>query len=54
MCIVVSSTALQKEQRTVFVIQKVYSFLLRKSTLLGILYWKEHKVVSIVTKRGDR
>ena len=54
MCIVVSSTALQKEQRAVFVIQKVYSFLLRKSTLLGILYWKEHKVVSIVAKRGDR
>ena len=37
----VSSTALQKEQRAVFVIlifQYFYSFFLRKSTLLRILY----------------
>ena len=34
MCIGVSYTALQKEQRAVFVIPKVYSFLLRKSMLL--------------------
>ena len=54
MCIEVSSKVLQKEQRAVFVIPKVYSFLLRKSTLLRILYWKECKVVSIVAKRGDR
>ena len=54
MCIGVSSTALQKEQRSVFVIPEVYSFLLRKSMLLRILYLKERKVVSILTKRGDR
>ena len=40
MCIGVSSKVLQKEQRAVFVIPKVYSFLLKKSTLLRILYWK--------------
>ena len=38
MCIGASSKVLQKEQRAVFVIPKVYSFLLRKSTLLRILY----------------
>ena len=54
MCIGVSSKVLQKEQRVVFVIPKVYSFLLRKSTLLRILYSKERKVLSIVAKRGDR
>ena len=54
MCIGVSSVALQKEQRAVFIIPKVNSFLLRKSTLLRILYWKECKVVSIVAKCGDR
>ena len=41
MCIEVSCKVLQKEQRAVFVIPKVYSFLLRKSTLLKILHWKE-------------
>ena len=54
MCTGVSSKVLQKEQRAVFVIPKVYSFLLRKSTLLTILYQKERKLVSIVAKRGDR
>ena len=50
----VSSKVLQKEQRPVFVIQKVFSFLLRRRTLLRILYRKERKIVSIVAKRGDR
>ena len=54
MCIGVSSKVLEKEQRAVFVIPTVYSFLLRKSTLLRYLYLKEHKVVSIVARRGDR
>ena len=45
---------LEKEQRAVFVIPTVYSFLLRKSTSLRYLYLKERKVVSIVAKRGDR
>ena len=54
MCIGVSSKVLQKKQRAVFVIPRLYSFFLRKSTLLRILYWKEHKVVSVVAKRGDR
>ena len=53
-CIKVSFKVLQKEQSAEIVILKVYSFLLRKSTLLRILYWKECKVVSIVAKRGDR
>ena len=53
MCIRVSSKVLQKEQGAVFVITKVYSFFLRKSTLLRILYSKERKVLSIVAKRGD-
>ena len=34
----VSSKVLQNEQRTVFVIPEVYIFLLRKKTLLRILY----------------
>ena len=38
MCIGVSAKVLQKEQRAVFVIPKVHSFLLRKSTFLRILY----------------
>ena len=46
MCIAVSSTVLQKEQGAVFVIPKVYSFLLRKSTLLRIFYWKERDSVN--------
>ena len=54
MCKEVSSKVLQKEQRAAFVIPQVHSFLLRKSTLLRILYWKERKVVSIVAKCGDR
>ena len=54
MCIGVSYKVLQKEQRVVFVIPKVQSFLLRKSILLRILHWKERKVVSIVAKYGDR
>ena len=54
MCIGVSSKVLQKEKRAVFVIPKVYSFLLRKTTLLRILYRKERNAVSIVAKRGDR
>ena len=54
MCIRVSSKVLQKEQGAVFVITKVYSFFLRKNTLLRILYSKERKVLSIVAKRGDR
>ena len=37
-----------------FVIPKVYSFLLRKSTLWSILYWKERKVVSVVAKRSNK
>ena len=53
MCIGVSSKVLQKEQRAIFSIPRVYSFLLRKSMLLRILYWKEHKVVPIVAKHGD-
>ena len=53
MCMGVSYKVLQKEQRAVFVIPKIWSFLLRKSTLLRILYWTERKVVSIVAKRGD-
>ena len=32
---------------------KAYSFLLRKTILLRFFYWKERKVVSIVTKRGS-
>ena len=54
MCIGVSDKVLQKEQRVVFVIPKVQSFLLRKSILLRILHWKERKVVSIVAKYDDR
>ena len=34
----VSSKVLQKEQSAVFGVPKVYSFLLRKSTLLRILH----------------
>ena len=40
MCIGVSSTALQKEERAVFVIPKGYGFLLRKSTLLNVVTGK--------------
>ena len=43
----------QYEQRVVFFIPKLYSFLLRKSTLLRILYWTERKIVSIVVKGGN-
>ena len=50
----VTSKVLHNEQRTIFVIPKVHSFLLRKSTLLRILYWKELKAVSIAAKRGKR
>ena len=53
MCIGVSSKVLEKEQRAVFAIPTVCCFL-RKSTLLRYLYLKEHKVVSIVARRGDR
>ena len=53
-CFGVSSKALQNDQRAVFVIPKVCSFLSGKSMLLTILYWKERKLVPIVTKRGDR
>ena len=49
----VYSKVLQSEQRAVFVILKLYNFLLRKSTLLRFLFWKECKVVSIVAKRGN-
>ena len=45
---------LQNEQNVMIVIPKVYSFLLRKNTLFRILYWKQHKVVSIVVKDGNR
>ena len=31
---------LQNEQRAVFVIPKLYKFLLKKSTFLRIVYWK--------------
>ena len=51
---VVSSKVLQNEQRAVFVIPKMYSFLLRKSTLLRILYWKERKAVSTVARSSHR
>ena len=51
---VVSSKVLQNEQRAVFVIPKMYSFLLRKSTLLRILYWEERKVVSTVARSSHR
>ena len=54
MCTGVSSKVLQKEQKAVFVTPKVYSFLLRKSTLLRIFYRKECKVMSIVAKCGDK
>ena len=37
MCIGVSSTVLQKEQRAVFVIPKEYSFLLRKSVIKNFI-----------------
>ena len=50
----VSSKVLQNEQRTVLIIQELCCFLLRKSTLLRILYWEERKVVSTVTKRSNR
>ena len=50
----VSSKVLQNEQRAVFVVPKLYSFLIRNSTLFGILYWKERKVVSIVAKCGNK
>ena len=53
-CMGVSSSVLQNEQRRVFVIPKVYSFLLRKSSPMRILYRKERKVISIVAKRGNR
>ena len=49
----VSTKVLQNEKRAVFVIPKLYIFLLRKSKLLRVLYWKERKVVSIVAKRGN-
>ena len=50
----VASKILQNEQRAVFVIPKLYIFLLRKSMLLRILYWKTRKVVLIVAKRSNR
>ena len=51
----ISSKVLQNgQQRAVFVIPKLYSFLLRKSKLLRILYRKECKVVSITAKRDNR
>ena len=50
----VSSKLLKNEQSTVFVVPKVYSFLLRKNMLLRILFWKYRKVVSIVAKRVNR
>ena len=37
-CIGASCKLLQKEQSTVFIIPKVHSFLLRKSSLLRTLY----------------
>ena len=49
----VSSKVLQKKKTAVFVIPKLYSFLLRKSTLLRIFYSKKLNVVSIVAKRGN-
>ena len=54
MCTRVSPKVLQKEQRAVFVIPKAYSFLLKKSAILRILYWKERNVVSKVAKRGEK
>ena len=45
--------SLTKLTKTEFVIPKVFHFLLRKNTLLRILYWKEKKIVSIVAKRGN-
>ena len=42
-CMGVSSKVFQNEQRIVFFIQKMYDFLLRKSTLLRILYGKESR-----------
>ena len=50
----ISSKVLQNEQRAAFVIPKLYNFLLRKSTLLRVLHWKERKVVSIVANPGNR
>ena len=50
----VSSKALLNEEREVFVIPKMFSFLSRKSNLLKTLYRKERKVLSIVDKRGNR
>ena len=50
----VSSKVLQNEQGAVFIIQELYCFLFRESTLLRILYWKERKVVSTVIKRSNR
>lgn len=38
---------------TMFAILKVYSFVLRKSTILHISYWKERNAMSIVAKRGN-
>ena len=43
MCTGVSSS-LTNEERAVFAIPRVFNFLMRKSTLLRILYWKERKV----------
>ena len=45
---------LQNEHRAVFVISEVYRFLLRKSMLLKILYWKERKLQPVVARRVDR
>lgn len=45
---------LQNEHRAVFVISEVYRFLLRKSMLLKILYWKERKLQPVVARRADR
>ena len=57
MCIGVSSTALQKKQRTAFVIPNVHSFFVEKKYVIKNFILKRTSVVSIVSivaKRGDR
>lgn len=50
-----SSSKLKREQRLFFVIRKVYSFLLRKSTLIRILQKKKQcEAVSVVAKCGGK
>ena len=50
----VSSIVLQNEERAVIIFPKVHRFLLKKITLLRIVYCKERYAVSIVARRDNR